>query len=228
VSDEPATGTLSIDIISDVMCPWCFIGRERLMKALAAVPEIGVEIRWRPYQLDATLPREGKDRKQYLVEKFGGEDRAAAAYRAVREAGLSEGIRFDFDAIRVSPNTLDAHRVIRWATTAGDGVQDRVARRLFELYFEEGANIGDHAVLAGAAGDAGMDASVVSALLATDADSDAVRAEVAVAQRMGVTGVPCFVIEGRYAIVGAQEPEAIAHALRQIAGAKAAGRLETA
>lgn len=212
---------IHIDIISDVMCPWCFIGKKRFEKALAALdPAIAVTIQWRPFQLDPTLPPEGKDRDTYLAEKFGGLERAKALYRNIEEAGAMEGIPFRFDAIRVSPNTLDAHRLIRWAQNAGEGVQARVVDRLFELYFLEGANIADHGVLLGVARECGMDASIVETLLASDADREAVEQEIALAQSMGVSGVPCFIIDNKYAVMGAQDPETIAGAISEIAARK--------
>lgn len=217
---------LTVDIVSDVMCPWCYVGQKRLENALGQVPDVDVDIHWRPFQLDPTLPQEGKDRRQYLSEKFGGDERAGTIYQAIKDAGEAEGIPFDFEAIEVSPNTLDAHRLIRWASSAGDGVQNRLARRLFQLYFEEGENVGDHKVLVAAAGDVGMDAAVVEGLLATDADREAVQAEIATASQMGVTGVPCFLIEGKYAVMGAQDAATLANALRQIASAKVKGELD--
>lgn len=217
---------LDVDIVSDVMCPWCYIGQKRLEKALDQVPELDVEIHWRPFQLDPTLPPEGKDRRKYLSDKFGGDERAKSVYQAVKDAGVAEDIPFDFDAIEVSPNTLDAHRLIRWASTAGDGVQNRLARRLFQLYFEEGANVGSHEVLLGAARDVGMDPSIVESLLATDADREAVQNEIQTANQMGVTGVPCFLIEGKYAVMGAQDADTLADAFRQIAQAKQQGYLK--
>jgi len=214
---------IHIDIISDVMCPWCFIGKKRFEKALTELdPAIGVTIHWRPFQLDPTLPAEGKDRDTYLAEKFGGLDRARTLYRNIEEAGAMEGIPFRFDAIRVSPNTLDAHRLIRWAQNGGEGVQARVVDRLFALYFLEGANIADHGVLAGVARECGMDASIVETLLSSDADRDAVRQEIALAQSMGVSGVPCFIIDNKYAVMGAQDPETIAGAISEIAEKKGA------
>jgi len=209
---------LHIDVVSDVMCPWCFIGKKRFEKALAAVEgEVDVEVNWRPFQLDPTLPPEGKDRDTYLSEKFGGIERARELYRNIENAGAEEGIPFRFDAIAVSPNTLDAHRLIRWAQTAGEGIQGRVVERLFELYFLEGANIADHAVLVDVARDAGMDAAIVETLLAGDADRDAVTQEIALAQQMGVSGVPCFILGNKYAVIGAQSPAAIADAIRKVA-----------
>ncbi len=203
---------LTLDVVSDVMCPWCFIGKRRLETALAgrAPGAPAVEVHWRPFQLDATIPEGGMDRRDYLERKFGA-DRADSVYDRVREAGAEEGIAFAFDRIERSPNTLNAHRVIRWA--GEDGRQDAVVERLFSLYFLEGANLSDPAVLVEAARDCGLDADRVSELLASDADKDAVREEIALAQRMGVTGVPCFIVAGRYAVMGAQPPEVIADAL---------------
>lgn len=210
---------IQIDIVSDVMCPWCFVGKRRLEKALEIVgTDVDVHVNWRPYQLDATLPKEGKDRATYLAEKFGGAERARTLYRNIEEAGEKDGIPFSFDAITVSPNTLDAHRLIRWSQNAGADVQDRVVERLFELYFIEGKNIGDHAVLIDAAKECGMDAAVVSSLLATDSDKEEVSREIAVAQSMGVTGVPCFIIGQKYAVMGAQDPQTLAEAITKVAG----------
>jgi predicted DsbA family dithiol-disulfide isomerase len=218
--------TLSIDVVSDVVCPWCFLGQMRLDKAIAAAPEVNVSVAWRPFQLDPTIPAEGMDRKAYMLAKFGGEERLREAHARLEELGNAEGIDYDFGAITVSPNTLDAHRVIRWAGAAGSDVQGEVVRRLFKLYFEEGADIGDHSVLAGAAREAGMDAAVVESLLSSDADSHAVTTEVATASRMGITGVPCFLFEGKYAVMGAQDVSTLTDAIRQIAAAKAKGELE--
>ncbi len=217
---------LTVDIVSDVMCPWCYVGQKRLASAMTQVPEIDVDIRWRPFQLDPTLPPEGKDRRKYLSDKFGGEERASQIYQAIKDAGIAENIAFDFEAIKVSPNTLDAHRLLRWALSAGKDVQDRLSRRLFQLYFEEGANIGDHSVLLAAARDVGMDVSIVEGLLASDADREAVQQEIATASQMGVTGVPCFLIEGKYAVMGAQDADTLADTLRQIATAKENGELD--
>lgn len=218
---------VTIDVVSDVVCPWCYVGRARLIKALEAVPEIAVELRWRPFQLDPTIPPEGKDRQTYLMDKFGDEERIHQMHAQIDELGRAEGIDFNFDAIRTSPNTLNAHRVIRWAATAEPGVQDQLVGRLFALYFEEGADIGDPAILIQAARDASMDAAVVETLLATDADRAEVEQEIATAQQMGVTGVPCFLLEGRYAVMGAQEADTLADAIRQVAQAKAEGALDS-
>ncbi len=213
--------TISVDIVSDVMCPWCYIGKRNLESAAAALDGIEIEVRWRPYQLDATLPQEGKDRAVYLEEKFGGKERAREIYKRVEDAGAAAGIDFRFDDIKVSPNTLDAHRLIRWAGGLGVEAQNKVVERLFELYFEEGANIADPMVLSAVAEGAGMDGGVVRELLASDRDKAEVTAEIAQAQRMGVTGVPCFFIGDRYGVMGAQPPQALIEAIRQAADEKA-------
>lgn len=219
---------VSVDVVSDIVCPWCFIGQKRLDKALEAVPDVEVHVRWRPFQLDPTIPADGLDRRSYMLGKFGSEQRIREIHARIEPLGADEGIAFAFDAIKVAPNTLDAHRLIRWAGAAGEDIQNRLVRRLFQLYFEQGANVGDHAVLLKAASDAGMDTAVVETLLPTDADADAVRSEIATASRMGVTGVPCFLLEGKYAVMGAQDTATLADAIRQIAAAKANGDLQPA
>jgi len=217
------TETVHVDIVSDVVCPWCFVGKKRFEKALGEIGEdITVEVNWRPFQLDPTLPPEGKDRKKYLADKFGSMERSRELHQNLENIGASVGIPFEFEAIAVSPNTLDAHRLIRWAQSAGEGVQGRVVAALFETYFLKGKNIGDHAVLIEVAREAGMDAAVVESLLASDADREAITQEIALAQQMGVTGVPCFILENKYAVMGAQEPATIADAIRQVAAEKAA------
>jgi len=209
--------TVNLDIVSDVMCPWCYIGKRRLEKALQNIDNIDVTIRWRPYQLDATLPAEGKDRREYLETKFGGPERANEIYASIEAAGRGEDINFDFNAIKVSPNTMDAHRLIRWSANESEEVQNKLVETLFRIFFIEGANIGRHDVLIKAAEEAGMDVSIVAALLATDQDKDAVSEEIATAQSMGVTGVPCFIIDNKYAVMGAQDPAHIEQAIKQAA-----------
>jgi len=219
---------ITIDVVSDAVCPWCFIGQKRLDRAVEELPEVDIGVRWRPFQLDPTIPPEGRDRHAYLLAKFGDEKRIEDMHENIARAGAEEGIAFDFGAIKLSPNTLDAHRLIRWAASSGADVQNRVARRLFQLYFEEGADIGDRQVLADAAAECGMDSAVVETLLAGNADTEEVREEIETAARMGVTGVPCFLIEGRYAVMGAQPADVLANAIRQVAEAKARGELENA
>jgi len=214
--------SLTIDVVSDVMCPWCYIGKRRLEAALDEVrSEMDVEVRWRPYQLDPTLPKVGKDRQQYLEDKFGGAAGAEQAYAAIRAAGVDEKIPFAFDKIEVSANTLDAHRLIRWAGSLGLTTQQQVVDLLFKAYFEDGKNIGDDAVLKDIAEQAGLEMPVVERLLAGDADRDTVTAEIDQARQMGVTGVPCFIIDMQYAVVGAQSGEALADAMRKVVQEKA-------
>lgn len=214
--------SLTIDVVSDVMCPWCYIGKRRLEAALDEVrSEMDVEVRWRPYQLDPTLPKQGKDRQQYLEDKFGGAAGAEQAYAAVRAAGVEEHIPFAFDKIEVSANTLDAHRLIRWAGSLGLTTQQQVVDLLFKAYFEDGKNIGDDAVLLEVAEQAGLEMPVVERLLAGDADRDTVAAEIDQSRQMGVTGVPCFIIDMKYAVVGAQSAEALADAMRKVVQEKA-------
>ncbi|MBN9221678.1 MAG: DsbA family protein [Mesorhizobium sp.] len=221
-----AANAITVDVVSDVVCPWCFIGQKRLDKTVAAVGDVDVHIRWRPFQLDPTIPPQGKDRREYMLGKFGSEERIREIHARIEPLGEAEGISFAFGAIKVAPNTLDAHRLIRWAGAAGETVQNKLVRRLFQLNFEEGINIGDHAVLIEAAREAGMDASVVATLLPTDADVEAVRMEIATASRMGISGVPCFLLEGKYAVMGAQDADTLADAIRQVAAAKARGELD--
>jgi predicted DsbA family dithiol-disulfide isomerase len=221
-----AETAISIDVVSDVVCPWCFLGGKRLESAIATLKDVDVHVHWRPFQLDPTIPPEGKDRQAYMKAKFGDENRLKQVHANLVSLGAVEGISFDFDAIHVAPNTLDAHRVIRWAGAAGEAVQNRLVEDLFGRYFERGENTGDHRVLVEAARTAGMDAAVVETLLPTDADVDAVRNEIATASRMGISGVPCFLLEGKYAVMGAQDTSTLADAIRQLATAKARGELE--
>ena len=216
---ETDSGPIEIDVISDVMCPWCYIGKRRLEKALAMLPGIEVDVRWRPFQLDHTIPEAGMDRQAYLRNKFGSDAEAAQIYEPVRTAGRAENIPFEFEKIEISPNTLNAHRVIRWAMA--EGVQDEVVERLFQLYFIEGANLTDKQVLADAAVEAGIDRAVVEHLLAGDADKAETKNEIARIQQMGVTGVPAFIIGNRYAVMGAREPEIIAQAIQEVARERA-------
>ena len=211
------TDKVTIDVVSDVMCPWCYIGKRRLEQALTKLDDLDIDVRWRPYQLDATLPPEGRDRREYLETKFGGPERAKEIYARIEDAGREEDLNFKFEAIAVSPNTIDAHRVIRWSANDGSEVHDKLVEILFRVFFMEGANIGKHDVLVDAAQEAGMDGSIVASLLATDKDRDEVTKEIATAQQMGVSGVPCFIIDNKYAVMGAQQPEAIVDAVRQAA-----------
>lgn len=194
---------MQIDVISDTVCPWCFIGKRRLERALAARSEIAFDIRWRAYRLDPNIPRGGVDRRAYMRAKFGDSPRTAAMSNAIRDAGQAEGIAFAFDHIEKRPDTVDSHRLIRWA--ASSGKQSEVVERLFRAYFEDGRDIGDAAVLVDIARTAGMDSSLVEELLAQDADRDLIEREDALAHQMGVSGVPTFIFANKYAISGAHD-----------------------
>ncbi|MBO6893159.1 MAG: DsbA family oxidoreductase [Roseibium sp.] len=208
MSDMPP---LTVDVVSDVMCPWCFIGKRRLEAALRSVPQLDFHVRWHPFQLDATLPKTGKDRQQYLSDKFGGLERAAAIYSNIKAAGLEEGIDFAFDDIKLSPNTLDCHRLILWSRA--DKLQDEVVERLFKAYFLDGEDLTKAETLVRISDEAGMESDLVEHLLGTETDLDKVEAGIQKAQESGVTGVPCFIIDGRFVLAGAEKPETIAAAL---------------
>ena len=208
-----------IDVVSDVVCPWCYLGKARLEQAVAEVSgEILVTVNWRPYQLNPDLPPEGTDHKAHLAAKLGGAQAVAQAHERLTQLGLQDGIAFDFDAVKISPNTLDAHRLLRWA--ANEGRQNEVADALFRAYFEEGRNVGDRAVLQDIAARNGLDAAVIDVLLTSDADKDSIGEEIAMARDMGVSGVPCFIIDNKYAVMGAQPVDALVNAFREIAQMK--------
>jgi predicted DsbA family dithiol-disulfide isomerase len=211
---------ITIDVVSDVVCPWCYLGKRRLERAIALVPELDVTVRWRPFQLDPSVPPEGMDRREYFRRKFGSPDAVADAHRRLTEFGRAEGIEYRFDDMTRAANTIDAHRVIRWA--AAEGKEEAMVERLFHANFTDALDIGDRQTLARLAGELGMDADMVAARLATDEDRAAVEAEIGEAQRIGVTGVPTFIVDRRYAVVGAHPAESIAGAIRQAAETEAA------
>lgn len=202
---------MRIDVVSDTICPWCYIGKRRLERALALRPGVVAEIAWRPFQLNPDMPQDGMDRDAYLRLKFGGSDRARAVYEPVRAAGEGEGIPFAFERIVRTPNTLASHRLIRWAGTAGR--QDEVVEMLFRRYFLEGADLSAHETLVGVAREVGMDHEIVAKLLAKGADVDLVAGEDRAARAMGVTGVPFFVFDGKFAVPGAQDSEILAQVM---------------
>ena len=206
--------TIKIDIVSDVVCPWCYLGKARLETALGQLKDVKAEINWRPYQLDPSIPRGGVDRKQYMEAKFGTGPRLGEVHKQLEGFGREVGIRYEFDAIKVAPNTMDAHRLIRWAAQAGPGIQGKVVDRLFKLYFTEGADIGNHAVLIKAGADSGMDKAIIEALLPTDAEEAGVIGEIATSKQLGITGVPCFIFNQKYAVSGAQTPDVLIEAMQ--------------
>ena len=209
--DVALEGPLRVDVISDVVCPWCYVGKRRLEQALAAMPGVQAEVFWRPFQLDGTIAKGGIPRDQYLTDKFG-EDKAAEMYASLRDIGGELGIDFNFEAIKISPNTLDAHRVLRWAQAVG--TQSAVKERLFQLFFLEGEDIGDPAVLAAVGAANGVEPDVIDRLLSSEADEAEVREEIETAQRMGIKGVPFYIFNSKVAISGAQPAEVLMQAAR--------------
>jgi predicted DsbA family dithiol-disulfide isomerase len=207
---------LHIDVVSDVVCPWCFIGKRRLEAALELVPDVAVAINWRPYFLNPWIPREGIDRQTYLETKFGSVERYAVIAERVVAAAALEGLLYASDAISRQPNTLDCHRLILWSRSATDPAN--MKQRLMELYFSEGADLTDPKTLIQAAIDCGMDGDLVRRLLASDADVDRIEGEANAAKEAGIDGVPCFIFGGSTIVTGAQSPEYLASAIERTAG----------
>lgn len=213
---------VSVDIVADFVCPWCWLGKRNWDKALALVSGVKVETIWRPYQLDPTLPREGRPYRAYMKAKFAGEEAAGrwAQMRDYLEAAAPDaGIEFRFDALEVRPNTLNAHRLMRWAS--GQGLAEPVAEALFRAFFADARDIGDRGVLVQLAGEAGMDAEIVAELLAGDKDAKAVWEEEMFYRKLGVSGVPTYIFNGQFAVSGAQDPETLADAIREASQAPA-------
>jgi predicted DsbA family dithiol-disulfide isomerase len=204
-----------IDVVSDIVCPWCFIGKHRLEKAIALNPDIPVEVHWRPYFLNDWIPREGISREQYLTTKFGSSERYKGIAQRVSAAAAAEGLTYAMDKISRQPNTLDAHRLIRWADEIGKAAE--MKQRLMDLYFTEGADLTSHAVLAQAAADIGLDAEATRKALASDRDVAEIEREALSAKEAGIEGVPCFIFGGKFAISGAQAPEDLAEAIERMA-----------
>ena len=215
--------TLPIEMVSDVVCPWCFIGKRRLEKAIALKPDIPVEVRFRPYFLNPWVPRAGISREEYLTTKFGSPERYRAIAERVARAAAAEGLTYNLDNIKRQPNTLDCHRLILWA---GESAA-RMKQRLMELYFAEGGDLTDRDVLVAAAAECDLDAEWVRRRLAGEDDVERVTRDAESAKEAGIDGVPCFVFGGRVAVQGAQAPEhlaqAIAHAVDGQAQQRAAG-----
>ncbi|MGB0922422.1 MAG: DsbA family oxidoreductase [Alphaproteobacteria bacterium] len=196
---------MKIDIISDSVCPWCYIGLKRIQQVRNEMPELGLELRWRPFMLNPDMPPEGMSRKEYMRRKFGtsGTGSDNPAYKAIVEAGEQLGIPFAFGSIEKMPNTLDSHRLVRWAVTAG--CHEEIVEILFRKYFVDALDISDPAVLIDAAEEVGMDRELVERLLAGNDDKDLAIREDLDAREIGVTGVPAYLIEGKFIIPGAQD-----------------------
>lgn len=197
--------TVKLDIMSDPICPWCYIGKTHLDRALAAEPDHPFVIEWHPFQLNPDMPAAGMDRRSYLETKFGGKEAAISAYAPVVTHAEAAGLSIDFDGMTRTPNTLDAHRLIHWAGI--EGKQGAVVDALFDAYFVQALDIGQAEILADIADAAGMDASVILRLLASDADRDEIAARDAHSRKMGISSVPTFIVAGKHAVPGAQQPE---------------------
>ncbi len=218
-SSEQNSEALQIEVVSDVVCPWCYIGKRRLEKALALKPEIPVEVHFRPYFLNPWVPREGMNRDDYLTTKFGSVDRYKAIAGRVSAAAAAEGLTYALDKMKRQPNTLDAHRLILWAGQDGNKVGNsaRMKQRLMDLYFSEGGDLSDPSVLVRAAADIGLDPDMVRKMLASDRDVERIEREANAAKEAGIDGVPTFIFGGLAAVSGAQSPETLADAIEQVA-----------
>ena len=197
--------TVKLDIISDPICPWCYIGKSNLDKALAQIPDHPFIIEWHPFQLNPDMPIEGMDRRDYLEGKFGGKEAAVKAYAPVVEHAQKAGLTINYEAMTRTPNTLNAHRLIHWAGI--EAKQTEAVDALFHAYFVDARDIGNAEVLGDIADSIGMDAAVVQKLLATDNDTDDIKSRDAHSRQMGVTSVPTFIVDNKHAVPGAQPPE---------------------
>jgi predicted DsbA family dithiol-disulfide isomerase len=216
------TQALTIDIVSDVVCPWCYIGKRHVEQAIsqwrAKYPDAAVNLRWHPFQLNPDLPLEGTDRKGYLEAKFGGPQRAKEIYARVSAAGRNAGLDMNFDAILTQPNTLAAHALIAYAQTTDDGAHaGAVAERLFKAYFIDGEFIGNVDVLVAIAAECGLDADATRAVLSERVTLDQIASLDANVRKQGVTGVPFFIFNQKFAVSGAQPPDVLLDAMEKSA-----------
>jgi len=205
---------LTIDIVSDVVCPWCYIGKKRIEDALKLVPEVPVEVHWRPFFLNPWVPREGLSREDYLTTQFGSVDAYKGIAQRVVAAAGEERLSYRPELVKRQPNTIDCHRLIHWADAKGKAAE--MKQRLMELYFRDGGDLSDAEVLVKAAADCGLDADDVRKRLATDEDVALISALAQDASNKGISGVPTYVLAQKYAVSGAQDPELLARAIRQI------------
>ena len=207
---------IKLDIFSDPVCPWCYIGKANLDRAMESAPDHPFNIEWHPFQLNPGMPAEGVDRAAYLEAKFGGKAKAVEIYARVEQAARDAGLQIDFASITKMPNTLNAHRLIHWAGL--EGRQTAIVSALFRAYWREGRDIGDLTTLAEIAEAAGMDSALTTRLLATESDSEDLRARDIHARSRGVTGVPCFIIGNQYVVSGAQPPHVWADVIAELRG----------
>src|SRR5690242_9514471 len=205
---------LKIDIVSDVVCPWCYIGKRRIENALERVPDVPVEVHWRPFFLNPWVPREGMSRDDYLTTKFGSVDAYKGIAQRVVAAAGEEGLVYRPDLVKRQPNTIDCHRLIHWAEAKGKAAE--MKQRLMELYFRDGGDLTETEVLVKAAADCGLDADDVRRRLATDEDVELVSGQAQEAADKGISGVPTYVFAQKYAVSGAQDPAMLARAIRQV------------
>jgi len=219
---SPAPTSVHVDVVSDVVCPWCYIGKRRLELAIAQLPDIAVDVSWRPYFLNPWIPREGIERQTYLETKFGSVERYSAIAERVVATAATEGLTYAPDRIGRQPNTLDCHRLILWSRSVTD--PGRMNQRLMELYFADGADLSDPKTLIAASIACGMDGDLVRRLLASDADVDRIENEANGAKEAGIDGVPCFIIGGNVIVTGAQSPEYLASAIERTAARQTRAR----
>ena len=198
---------MKIDIIVDTICPWCYVGKKRFERALSIRPQLDLQIGWRAFQLNPRMPAEGMDRRDYVSEKFGGMDRARAVHGSLAKAGAEEGIDFNFSSIERTPNTIHSHRLVRHA--AEHGLQTPIISAVFDAYFLDGKDIGEPDILADVAASAGLDREQTLAFLQSGLDTETIVAEDELARRLGVNGVPCFIVNRKYAVSGAQSAEVL-------------------
>jgi len=203
----PPRARLTIEVVHDLVCPWCHLGVRRLFVTLRRRPDLVCDIVWQPFLLNPDMPRAGMARYDYVIRKFGGEERARRLYASITEIGRAQGLLFRFDRIRRTPSSVDAHRLVRWAGRFGCATA--AVDALFHAYFTDGRDIGDLAVLSAIAGSIGLDGADARGFLQSDIETEAVHADNLRAHRLGINGVPCFIVSGRHAIAGAQEPEVI-------------------
>jgi len=220
----PDNQPVRIDVVSDVVCPWCFIGKRRLEKALALRPGVDVEVHYRPYFLNDWIPREGISREEYLTTKFGSPERYKGIAQRVGAAAAAEGLVYASGKMRRQPNTLDCHRLIRWAEAIGKSAE--MKQQLMDLYFTQGADLTDRYTLVKAATDVGLDANKVTDDLVSDKDVVEIEQEALAAKEAGIEGVPCFIFGGKFAVSGAQSPEHLAEAIDRVASGKQSAAAE--
>lgn len=205
MTDEPTI--LSVDMIVDIMCPWCYIGKRRLEAALSERPDLTFSVRFLPYQLDPTIPEEGMPRMDYLIKKFGSASGYEKAYAPIRQAAIAEGLDFNLEKIQFSPNTINSHRLLRWSHAINKHWE--MLEGLFKAYFCDGKDLNDIDVLLSVATECGMDASLYRTLLNSDTDKLLIHRKIRQYVAQGIQGVPCLVIGGKFFLVGAQEKQAI-------------------